>query len=87
MIFLKSAFWSVLMLVAAVQAASAQQRCPPNSRAEAVPVPGNLNTAQCFCDSGFVPVNGRCVRSRTDAPPPNDPNRGLVAPMQRRGVQ
>lgn len=87
MIFLKSAFRAAVALFAAVQVASAQQRCPPNSSPEVVAIPGNLNTAQCFCDPGFTPANGRCVRSRTDASPPNDPTRGLVAPMQRRGAQ
>lgn len=87
MVFLKSIFWAAVVVIAAMQIASAQQRCPPNSRPEAVPIPGNLSTAQCFCDPGFTPENGRCVRSRTEAPSPNDPTRGLVAPMQRRGVQ
>ena len=87
MVFLKSALWSVLVLIATMEIAPAQQRCPPNSRAEAVPIPGNLATAQCFCNPGFVPSNGQCVRSRADAPPPNDPTRGMVAPLRRRGVQ
>ena len=86
MVFLKAAFWSAAVLIAATQAVPAQPRCPPNSRSEAVPIPGNLATAQCFCDPGFAPVNGRCIRSRTNAPP-NDPVRAFVAPMPRQGVQ
>lgn len=86
MVFLKSAFCIAAVLIAAAQAASAQQRCPPNSRPEAVAFPGSLATAQCFCDPGFTPVNGRCVRAPNDAdrPPPNDPARVWVAPMPSR---
>jgi hypothetical protein len=86
MIFLKSAFLSAAALIVVTQVASAQQRCPPNSRAEAVPIPGNLATAQCFCNPGFTPVNGRCVRvrSQVDTPAPNDPARSFVAPMPLR---
>ena len=39
MVFLKSAFSTAAVLVAAVQIASAQQRCPPNSSPEAVAIP------------------------------------------------
>ena len=83
MVFLKSAFWTAAVLIATAEIAPAQQRCPPNSSAEAVAIPGNLSTAQCFCDPGFTPVNGRCVRApnNADRPPPNDPARALVAPM------
>jgi hypothetical protein len=86
MVFLKSVFWPAAVLIAATQIASAQQRCPPNSSPEVVAIPGNLSTAQCFCDPGFTPVNGRCVRvqSGADRPPPNDPSRVLVAPVQPR---
>ena len=83
MVFLKSAFWTAAALVATAQIASAQQRCPPNSSPEAVAIPGNLSTAQCFCDPGFTPVNGRCVRApnNADRPPLSDPARVWVAPM------
>ena len=83
MIFLRYVFWFAAGLMAVTPVASAQQRCPPNSRVEAVPIPGNLASAQCFCNPGFTPVNGRCVRSQTNAPPPSDPVRSFVAPMQR----
>lgn len=86
MVFLKSALSAAFVLIAVPQAASAQQRCPPNSRPEAVAIPGNLSTAQCFCDPGFTPVNGRCVRTpnNADRPPLSDPARALVAPMPSR---
>ena len=86
MAFLKSAFWIVTVLIATAQLGAAQQRCPPNSRPEAVAIPGNLSTAQCFCDPGFTPVNGRCMRAQNsaDKPPSNDPARALVAPMPQR---
>jgi hypothetical protein len=86
MIFLKFALSVAIVLIAVPQAASAQQRCPPNSSPEAVAIPGNLSTAQCFCDPGFTPVNGRCVRvpNNADRPRPNDPARALVAPMRSR---
>ena len=72
----------VAALIAGTQAAMAQ-RCPPNSHPEAVAIPGNLRTAQCFCDRGFTRVDGVCVlvRRPADRPPPNDPARVLVAPM------
>ena len=43
-------------------ATASAQRCPPNSHPEAVAIPGNLRTAQCFCDPGFISVQGLCVR-------------------------
>jgi hypothetical protein len=72
----------VAALIAGTQGAMAQ-RCPPNSHPEAVAIPGNLRTAQCFCDRGFTRVDGICVpvRRPADRPPPNDPGRVLVAPM------
>jgi hypothetical protein len=59
------------------------QRCPPNSHAEALAIPGNLRTAQCFCNPGFVPSGGLCVpiRHPEDQPPRTQPGRVLVAPM------
>jgi len=73
----------VRTLRASVLGAQRAQRCPPNSHPEAVAIPGNLRTAQCFCDPGFVPVNGLCVpvKRPADRPPPNDPSRLLVAPQ------
>lgn len=84
MAVLKPVFAAVLVLIVATQAASAQRRCPSNSHSQAIPIPGNLATAQCFCDPGFTPVNGRCARAggRTDTPS-NDPARVFVAPMRR----
>ena len=75
----------VAVLVAGTQQAMAQ-RCPPNSHPEAVAIPGNLRTAQCFCDPGFVPVNGLCVPvdRPADPPTPNDPDRVRVAPQPLR---
>jgi len=62
------------------------QRCPPHSHAEALAIPGNLRTAQCFCDPGFVPSGGLCVpvRRPEDQPSRNQPGRVPVAPMPLR---
>ena len=81
-LFRLSILCAVVLTIAANEPASAQQRCPPNSHPEAVAIPGNLRTAQCFCDPGFVNVNGVCV---LPAPPPeapqrNDPARSTTAP-------
>jgi hypothetical protein len=67
------------LLVAGTQSALAQ-RCPPNSHAAAVAIPGNLRTAQCFCNAGYVPVRGACVLMTTPKPPPSDPSKALVQP-------
>ncbi len=74
----------VLLLVAAAPA-TASQRCPPNSHAAAVAIPGNLRTAQCFCNRGFVSVNGVCLPVvQRPAPRPNtaDPSGRLVPPAR-----
>jgi hypothetical protein len=71
----------VAVLIAGTRDAMAQ-RCPPNSHPEAVAIPGNLRTAQCFCDPGFAPVNGLCVPVNRPADrPPDNPGRVLVAPQ------
>ena len=76
-------FCIAVLLIAGTPDAMAQ-RCPPNSHPEAVAFPGNLRTAQCFCDPGFTRVAGVCVRvlRPADRPPPNDPGRVLVAPTR-----
>ncbi len=73
------------LTIAAAEPASAQ-RCPPNSRAQAVAIPGNLRTAQCFCDPGFISVQGLCVRPArpSDAPQASTPAQSIVAPMPSR---
>jgi hypothetical protein len=74
--------WTAVLLAASVQGAPAQQ-CPPNSHPAAVAIPGNLRTAQCFCNDGFTRVNGICVRIVTDPgvrPLPADPSKTFVAP-------
>jgi len=73
----------VAVLMIAASAPASAQRCPPNSHPQAVAIPGNLRTAQCFCDPGFISVNGLCVRPAqpSQSSPPSDPQRSLVAPM------
>jgi hypothetical protein len=78
--------WTAVLWAASAQSAPAQQ-CPPNSHPAAVAVPGNLRTAQCFCDDGFTPVNGICVRIVNDPgmqPLPADPAKTFVAPKPLR---
>jgi hypothetical protein len=64
------------MLTVVASAPASAQRCPPNSHPEAVAIPGNLRTAQCFCDPGFVNVDGACV---LPARPPQAPRRSEPA--------
>ena len=81
-----SAFWLAVFLMAGMQPALSQQ-CPPNSHAAAVAIPGNLRTAQCFCNDGYTRVAGACVRivtSPAERPPPSNPNRTLVEPRPLR---
>jgi hypothetical protein len=69
-------------LTVAVSAPASAQRCPPNSHPEAVAIPGNLRTAQCFCDSGFVNLDGACVLPARppEAPRRNEPAKTNIAP-------
>jgi hypothetical protein len=80
-LFMRSILCAAALIIAASAPASAQ-RCPPNSHPEAVAIPGNLRTAQCFCDPGFVNVSGVCVLPARPAqsPPRNGPAENLVAP-------
>jgi hypothetical protein len=74
--------WTAVLLVASAPGAPAQQ-CPPNSHAAAVAFPGNLRTAQCFCDPGLASVNGICVRIVNDPgmrPLPAEPGKTFVPP-------
>jgi hypothetical protein len=76
--------WLAGFLIASTQHASAQ-RCPPNSHPAAVAIPGNLRTAQCFCNAGYRPVGGACVRIVTQTNrPPGDPSKVLVQPRPTR---
>ena len=73
---------AVLLIAGTQQALS--QRCPPNSHPEFVAFAGNLRTAQCFCDPGYVRVQGICMRAARPAERalPSDPARALVVPMR-----
>ena len=76
--------WVAAALLASTPFAWAQ-RCPPNSHPSAVAFPGNLRTAQCFCNAGYVPVAGACVRAVTETNrPPGDPSKVLVQPRPTR---
>jgi hypothetical protein len=50
-----------------------------------VGIPGNLRTAQCFCNRGFVSAGGVCVPVVRGAPPrPHPAGRpGQFVPPQR----
>ena len=58
-------FWLAVFLIGSTQSAL-PQRCPPNSHPAAIAIPGNLRTAQCFCNPGYENVGGACVRIATD---------------------
>ena len=80
------AVFCIVMLIAGTADAMAQ-RCPPNSHPEALAIPGNLRTAQCFCDPGFTRANGICVRIVTEPgvrPLPAEPSKTFVAPKPSR---
>ena len=73
------------LLAASPAPAMAAQRCPPNSHAAAVAVPGNLRTAQCFCDRGYVSVGGVCLPAAKRPPQrerPTEPGGQLVSPQR-----
>jgi hypothetical protein len=55
-----------VLLTASFHAAFAQQ-CLPNSHPVIIAIPGNLNTAHCWCNDGYRNVGGVCVRMQ---PPP-----------------
>jgi two-component sensor histidine kinase len=76
-------FLLTVALAALASPALAQQRCPPNSQAAAVAIPGNLRTAQCFCNPGFRPVSGVCAPLKPGTPdlPPTHPGK-IVAPIR-----
>jgi hypothetical protein len=80
---IRSLALGALLLAAFAEPATAQ-RCPPNSHAAAVAIPGNLRTAQCFCNRGFVAVNGVCVPVIQRPTPRRQPNPSgrLVAPVR-----
>ena len=81
-LFRLSVLCAAALLIAASEPAPAQQRCPPNSHPEAVAISGNLRTAQCFCDPGFVNVDGACVLPArpSEAPRRNEPAKTDIAP-------
>jgi hypothetical protein len=58
------------VFVAIGQRAAAAQACPPNSHPVAVYIPGNLRTAHCWCNDGYVNKGGVCVRTDQSTPPP-----------------
>ena len=46
-------------------------QCQPNSHAVTVYIPGNLRTAHCWCDDGYINNGGVCVRTGQPTPPPD----------------
>jgi hypothetical protein len=71
----------VVILLAGARGALAQA-CPPNSHARAVSIPGNLQTAHCWCDAGFQNIGGVCVLIKP-APPRTSP----AAPLRPKADQ
>ncbi len=67
---LRVAIAAGLAVLPAVMPPAARAQCPPNSHAVAVYVPGNLRTAHCWCNSGYINGGGGCVRTRQPTPPP-----------------
>jgi len=63
---LKAVIGGLAVLIAIDQRVATSQACPPNSHPVAVYIPGNLRTAHCWCNDGYVNKDGVC--SRTDQP-------------------
>ena len=59
-----------LVVLPALMPSAALAQCPPNSHSVAVYIPGNLRTAHCWCDNGYINSGGACVRTRQPTPPP-----------------
>jgi len=58
------------VVIAIGQRAATAQACPPNSHPVAVYIPGNLRTAHCWCNNGYLNSAGVCVRTDQPTPPP-----------------
>jgi hypothetical protein len=58
---MRSFFIPGLAILFALPSSVALAQCPPNSHAVAVYIPGNLRTAHCFCDNGYINNGGVCV--------------------------
>jgi hypothetical protein len=67
---LKASICGLAVLIAAGQRSATAEACPPNSHAVAVYIPGNLQTAHCWCDNGYINKGGICVRTDQPTPPP-----------------
>jgi hypothetical protein len=66
----RAATTSGLAALFVLSALPAVAQCPANSHAVAVYIPGNLRTAHCWCNSGYLNVGGVCVRTDQPTPPP-----------------
>ena len=60
---------SGLVALLALSALPAAAQCPPNSHPVVAYIVGNLRTAHCWCNGGYVNSGGVCVR--TDQPTPS----------------
>src|SRR5215203_5054730 len=60
-----------------------------NAHPVAVAIPGNLRTAQCFCDDGYRRVAGVCVRHCESSRSAfcERPGKGSGAAVQTKGLQ
>jgi hypothetical protein len=67
---LKASIGGLAILIAIDQRAATAQACPPNSHPVAVYIPGNLRTAHCWCNNGYLNSGGICVRTDQPTPPP-----------------
>jgi hypothetical protein len=67
---LKVSISGLAILIAIDQRAATAQACPPNSHPVAVYIPGNLRTAHCWCNDGYINNDGVCVRTQQPTPPP-----------------
>jgi hypothetical protein len=84
---LKASIGGLAVLIAIAQHAAIAQACPPNSHPVAVYIPGNLRTAHCWCNDGYINNGGTCVRTDQPTPPPGiqaqpSPSGGSMNPVR-----
>jgi hypothetical protein len=76
-----------LAILFALKSPLAFAQCPPNSHPVAIYIPGNLRTAHCWCNSGYLNSGGVCVRMQQPTSPPAiqarpSPNGGSINPVR-----
>jgi len=66
---LKASICGLAVLLTASGHVAIAQQCPPHSHPVVIAIPGNLNTAHCWCNDGYRNLGGVCVRTQPPPPP------------------